>query len=668
MQRHRRNCGLPLLVAIAMLIMTVSSPPAGATSMPDWVKGLAALPTPEHDDRTDAVTLTAETELAVDTSGRITRLERRAYRILRPEGTSRGTFQAVVDAETRLRRFHAWYLPPNGKEFELDDKDAVDVALNIPNGQLISDMRVRVLRAQGVAPGSIVAYESQHDERSYVLTEKWQFEDTIPVRSASFRLRLPAGWGYQATWLHHAEVPAVSEAPGQTRWLVENLPAIPIERQMPPVRGIAGGLVLALVPPRGAQRGFRSWSDFGNWYLKLLADRRQPSDALKGQVTMLTAGARTPLAKIQALASFVQSDIRYVGVELGIGGWQPHKAADVFAQRFGDCKDKATLLATMLAEIGVPSYLVIVNTQRGAVDEATPPHLAFNHAILAIALPGDARDPAPAAMYTHPALGSLLIFDPTDDLTPFGQLSGPLQANYAVLVAPDGGELLRLPQLAPSANSLARSAHVALDDQGSLSGSFEEQWRGDRANAQRYALRAAKVDTDQIKPVEALLAGSLTNFDVLEASVGNLHALDRPLQWRYKIAVTAYAKLAGDLLLVRPRLIGSDASTLLETKTPRRLAIEFDAPRHDTDEFEIGLPPGFEVDELPPPVHLATPFGSYDSETKLVGRALHYSRSLSMETVSLPAEQAPALRDFFRAIARDERTTAVLRRAVRAGL
>jgi hypothetical protein len=648
--------------------MTVSTAPAGATSLPDWVKGLAALPTPEHDDKTAAVTLAAETELAVDANGRITRLERRAYRILRPEGASRGTFQAVVDSETRLRRFHAWYLPPNGKEFELDDKDAVDVALNIPNGQLISDTRVRLLRAPGVAPGSIVAYESQQDQRPYVLTEKWQFEDTIPVLGASFRLRLPAGWSYQAAWVHHAEVAASNEGPGQTRWRVANLPAIPIERQMPPVPGIAGALVLALVPPRGAQPGFQSWSDFGKWYLKLLADRGQPSDALKREVATLTAGAPTPLAKIQALADFVQSDIRYVGVELGIGGWQPHKAADVFAQRFGDCKDKATLLGTMLAEIGVPSYLVIVNTRRGAVDAATPPHLAFNHAILAIALPDSARDPALAATYDHPSLGLLLIFDPTDYLTPFGQLSGPLQANYAVLVAPGGGELVRLPQLAAGANSLTRRAHVALDDQGSLSGSVEEEWRGDRANAQRYALRAAKVDTDQIKPVEALLAGSLTNFDVLEASVGNLHALDRPLQWRYKIAVTAYAKLAGDLLLVRPRLIGSDTNTLLETKTPRRLPIEFDAPRHDSDDFEIALPPGFEIDELPPPVHLATPFASYDSETKLVGRALHYSRSLSMETVSLPADQAPAMREFFRAIERDERNTAVLRRGARAGL
>jgi transglutaminase-like putative cysteine protease len=631
--------------------------------MPDWVRGLAALPTPEHDDTVDAVELDAETELAVDTSGRITRLERRGYRILRPEGLSRGTFQAVVDAETRLRKFHAWYLPPNGKEFELDDKDAVDVAVNVPNGQLLSDVRVRVLQAKGVTPGSIVAYESQQDERPYVLTKEWLFEDTIPVRAASLTLRLPAGWGYQATWLHHAEVAASTLSPGQTRWLIENLPAIPLERQMPPISGIAGSLVLALVPPKGAQPGFQSWSDFGTWHLKLLADRRQPSAALKQQVAALTAGLDTPLAKIRALAGFVQSEIRYVGIELGIGGWQPHKAADVFAQRFGDCKDKATLLSTMLAEAGVPSYLVLVNTRRGAVDPATPPHLAFNHAILAIALPEGARDPALAALYEHPALGSLLIFDPTDDLTPLGQLSGPLQANYAVLVAPGGGELVRLPQLAASGNSLARRAHVVLDDQGALSGSVDEEWRGDRANAQRYQLRSAKVDTDQIKPVEALLAGSLTNFDVLQASVGNLHALDRPLEWHYKFAVTAYAKLAGDLLLVRPRLIGSDASSLLETKKPRHLPIEFDIPRHDTDEFEIELPAGFEVDELPPPVHLATPFGSYDSETKLVGRALVYSRRLSFDTLSVPADQAPALREFFRAIARDERNTAVLKRA-----
>ena len=91
---------------------------------------------------------------------------------------------------------------------------------------------------------------------------------------------------------------------------------------------------------------------------------------------------------MRALATFLQRDVRYVAIELGIGGVQPHPASDVFAHLYGDCKDKATLLSSMLHEVGIESYYVVINSRRGAVSAATPPYIdVFNHAILAIRLP-----------------------------------------------------------------------------------------------------------------------------------------------------------------------------------------------------------------------------------------------------------------------------------------
>lgn len=96
----------------------------------------------------------------------------------------------------------------------------------------------------------------------------------------------------------------------------------------------------------------------GIWYWNLQTGRFDASAEIKAKVTELTASAATPLDKMKALAKFVQQDIRYVAIELGIGGWQPHPAADVFAHRYGDCKDKATLMRSMLHEIDVDSYQI----------------------------------------------------------------------------------------------------------------------------------------------------------------------------------------------------------------------------------------------------------------------------------------------------------------------
>src|SRR5207244_10181043 len=96
---------------------------------------------------------------------------------------------------------------------------------------------------------------------------------------------------------------------------------------------------------------------------------------LNQKVPSRTASASAPAAKMKALGEFAQRDIRYVAIELGIGGWQPHPAAEVFAHHYGDCKDKATLMGAMLHEIGIDSYYVVINSERGSFPPETPAHM-----------------------------------------------------------------------------------------------------------------------------------------------------------------------------------------------------------------------------------------------------------------------------------------------------
>jgi transglutaminase-like putative cysteine protease len=141
---------------------------------------------------------------------------------------------------------------------------------------------------------------------------------------------------------------------------------------MPPIEGVAGQMIVSFFPPGGASRnGFTGWLEMGNWYSNLTNGRRDASPEITQQVAALTASARTPLDKMQALAQFVQNDIRYVAIELGIGGWQPHAASEVFVHRYGDCKDKATLLSSMLSQVGIESFYVVINSE-------CPPMLAVS--------------------------------------------------------------------------------------------------------------------------------------------------------------------------------------------------------------------------------------------------------------------------------------------------
>ena len=652
---------LPLVFAFLGCVL-----PLRAADAPQWMHALVNAPLPAHDEKTDAVLLYSEEILNVQGNGKIKSIERRAYKILRPGGRDFGTQRFDFDSETRINSIHAWCIPAQGKDYEVKDKDAIETAIfGVQNGELMTDMRSKVLQIPAPDPGNIIGYEIERDQRPYVLQDIWDFQKTVPVREAHYTLQLAQGWEFKAVWLNHPEI-APTGGGNLWQWVVSDVPAVRPEPAMPPSESVAGMMVISLTPPGGGlQKGFQNWADMGRWEAALAQDRRNPSPEIKQKVAALTGSAATTTDKMRALAQFVQSDIRYVAIQLGIGGWQPHRAPDIFTHKFGDCKDKATLMSTLLKEVGVDSYYLSVNTERGTVTPATPATRWFDHEILAVRLPDDAIDPKLAAVFEHPKLGRLLIFDPTDELTPFGQLRGPLQSNYALLVGPDGGELILLPKLAPAINGVRREAKLTLSSTGTLSGEVTELRLGDSGAYQRATLRSVTADKDRIKPIEALLAHSLANYRITKASVTNAQQTDLPFGYNYSLVAENYAKTAGNLLLVRPRVLGSRSSDLLETKEPRKFPVEFEGPSLDSDTFEITLPAGYEIDDLPPPVDADYGFASYHSKSEVSGNKLRYTRTFEVKDVTVPLAKVDDLKKLYRIIASDERNTAVIKPAAR---
>lgn len=644
-------------------LCAVAPVPALASDAPAWMHALTSVSLPAHDEKTDAILLYSEDVTTVESNGKIKTLRRRAYKILRPDGRGYGEVVTHFDPETRITSMRAWCIPAQGKDYEVKEKDALETSPREAGG-LATDVKLKILRIPASDPGNIIGYEIEQEERPYVFQITWNVQDEIPVREARFVLHLPSGWEYRANWANHPDVSPTSSGNNQFQWSLNDLKAIKPEEQMPPWNALAAKMVIALIPAGGGgsqSKGFVTWRDMGLWYSDLTRGRRDSSPAIKQKVAELTSSKQSQREKMVSLASFMQSDIRYVGIWLGVGGWQPHAAADVYAHRYGDCKDKATLLSSMLKEIGIESYYVLINLDRGEITSEMPPQKHFDHAILAIQLPKEMKDQSLVALKNHPKLGALLFFDPTDQITPFGQLRGALQANYGLLVTPDGGELTQLPQLPSAMNAVNRHGKFTLTPNGILSGDVSELRVGDRATREREVLKSVSQDSDKIKPIETLLAGSLSSFHVTKATVSNLNQTDQPFGFNYSLVAPSYAKTAGDLLLVRPRVIGVRGSGLLETKEPRQYPVEFPGPSHDTDSFEIAIPAGYVVDDLPPAVDLDYSFASYHSKTEAAGNVLRYTRSLEIKELSVPMNKMDDLKKFYRAIASDERSTAVLK-------
>ena len=648
---------------VMIYVLTCAGFATAGSDAPPWMHALVNAPLPAHDEKTDAVRMYVEKNVTVISATRIKVVYREAYKILRPGGRDEGNVAVYFNSHRRVTSLHGWCIPAQGKDFEVKDKDAIEMAPpHIENSELVTDVRAKVLHIPAPDPGNIVGYEYEAEEQPLVLQDSWHFQEENPTRESHYSLQLPPGWEFKAAFLNYPEVRAVQSGT-QASWVVSDVQGIRAEDDMPPWQGVAGQMIVSFFPAGGVSttNGFSNWREMGVWYWNLETGRFDASPEIKQKVAELTGSITDPLDKMQALAKFAQHDIRYVAIELGIGGWQPHPAADIFNHRYGDCKDKATLMRSMLHEIGIESYPVAINTERGSVGPDTPAHQGFNHQILAVRLPDGVASPELSAIAEHSKLGRLLFFDPTNELTPFGHISGHLQANWGLLIAPSGGEMVQLPKEPAAMNSIQRTAKLTLNATGTLTGEVKEIRLGDRAARQRYALRKVTKDEDRIKPIELLLADSLSMFHITKAFIVNFSQTDLPFGFNFSFNAENYAKNAGDLILVRPRVLGTKTSALMETREPRKFPIEFDGPVLDTDTFEITLPDGYTVDDLPAPVDADFGFASYHSKSEVKGNVIRYTRAFEVKDLSVPVSKADDLKKFYRIVATDERNTAVLK-------
>jgi transglutaminase-like putative cysteine protease len=653
---RRRLTNAPQFGLIVSLVFAGSLALAGT---PDWLKQAAQAPLPTYPEDTDAVVLLDETLTTVSPAGEVHVTYRKAYKILRPEGRSKGILSVYFDNETQLTFLKAWSITPEHGDYEVKENAAVETAA-FSEG-LYADTRYKVLQIPGAQPGSVIGYEYQQKQRPFVMQTVWLFQDEIPVRRARFALELPSAWGYTAYWRNRAAVSPQQTGENRWTWELNDIEPIRSEPEMPTWRSVAEQVGVSFAPKASgpSSENKSSWAQIGRWYAQLTAGRREITPAIRDKTRELVAGVTDPMEKVRKLAPYVQHGIRYIAIEIGIGGYQPHAAQDVLAGGYGDCKDKVTLLSTMLREAGIESYYVLINADRDFVAPDFPSPLGFNHAILAIRLPRASDVPVTCPTLQHEKLGTLLFFDPTDSSTPLGYLPPSLQSNYGLLVTDAEGELLKLPLSPPGENRLLRVAELSLDGLGNLKGSVEEVRKGPSATALRERLLDLPNKQRQ-KVIQNMLADLVDGAVLTSAGVSGLNEFDGSLSLSYHFTVHSYAEKAGKLFLLHSCVLGGKTRDLLEGK-PRKLPVAFSHPTSESDVIDISLPTEYVMDEMPQAVKYDYPFAAYKSETKVAEHGLHYSRTYEVKDVEVPVQQLEDLKKFFREIADDERAYTILK-------
>ena len=651
-----------LRITLCCLFVAVSAATAAARGddPPAWLTRAAAAQAPAYPKEVPGVVLHDESQLTINSDGRVTTVTTYAVRVLTREG--RALAQAAVPYATdtgRVREFRAWLIRPGGQAKYYGKDETLDLAA--ADNDVYNEARIKRISAAGEADaGAVFGYQWTTEERALFPQADWSFSSGLPVLSSRLTVTVPQGWTAAGHVFNHAGKlePVVS---GSTyTWEMRNLP--PIEREVagPGIRSLAPWLAVSYAPPANGPvtvtgaRGFSSWSDVSRWYTELSDAPSKADEAVAAKARELTANAKTELDKIRAIGRYVQ-ELQYISIQIGVGRYRPHTASEVFAKRYGDCKDKANLMRAMLKVVGIEAYPVLIYSGDPTyvrAEWASPTQ--FNHCIIAIKVGAETQA---ATVVEHAALGRLLVFDATDDDTPVGDLPDHEQNSMALVAAGEAGALLRMPATPPEANRLDRTAEVTLLPNGTITAALREQSTGQAAVEERRAYRKlARSEYERV--IQEWITRGATGARVTKVEPADDHAAGR-FSLDVGFSVERYGQLMQERLLVFKPAVVSRREFLALTNRERKHPVVLDASAY-TETVKIKLPDGFDVDELPDPVKLDAPFGSYSTSYEVKDGQLHFTRAFTQRASTIPADGYPQVRSFFERIRAAEQSPVVL--------
>jgi hypothetical protein len=391
------------------------------------------------------------------------------------------------------------------------------------------------------------------------------------------------------------------------------------ERFMPPAAEIVPWLYIT---------NWNSWEEVGDWYAGLSAPSLQVNDAIRELVSDVTKSKSNDQDRMAALYHAIASKIRYVSLSFGIGGYRPHAAAETLKNRFGDCKDKATLLVAALSELGIKAHLVLINASSQEISLRAPSP-AFDHAIVAVPMGKD-----------------YLWLDATSDTCTFGDLPSVDQNKLALVVKQGDSRLVKTPLMPASKNGISVAFDAQLAADGNMEGTMTWKTGGFYDSMFRGILKEKTPDqrSQWLNGFVATVVNGLKSTDPTHSDVEDLAT---PLVITFKFQGEGYTTDVGDLLMVKlPEAMMIDATLAQATATKdRKHAAVMGFAFSFITEASLRLPAGYEMQSLPKGMTKQNELGSYTASYAMEGGVLKMMRKLAIDVDRIPVADYAKLKE-----------------------
>ena len=387
---------------------------------------------------------------------------------------------------------------------------------------------------------------------------------------------------------------------------------------------------------------FSNWQNYGKWVQKLNADVCTLDATRTAEIKAMTANLKTDKEKAKFLYEYMQHNMRYVSIQLGIGGLKPFPAMFVDQKKYGDCKALSNYMYALLKAVDIPSHYALVRagTNEEPADAAFPTD-PFNHIILCIPFKGDTT-----------------WLECTSNTKPFGKLGTFTENRNALLITDDGGKLVNTPKSTGIDNQFNSEVHIVLDADGGAKAQVKITGTG--AYRDDY-IGLASLKTDEQK--EYLIR----NMNMKQPSFIELHPLgdkDGVKEVSISLEYDKFCDIsAGNKQFYRPRVFDLWRLTIPVIEK-RKTDFYFEQPMQKTCVTTIDLPSGFEIETLPANQSFKFSYGNYEVNYVYAAdkNQVTSTAKFNLTNQVVPARKYAELQEYMDNIAKAQNKKLVIRR------
>ncbi|MEO1257948.1 MAG: DUF3857 and transglutaminase domain-containing protein [Bacteroidota bacterium] len=610
-------------ILLPYFIFSQNNPEYAATNIP-----------PELLKNANAVVREHRIDFIVEAPGKATFKEFRAVTILNGK-TDYDVMVVHYNPSNKLSRIDGRIYDRNGSLIrKINKKESKDVSA-ISSFSIYEDDRIRYLDVNHTDYPYTVEFEYEMSYKDLLNYPNWRINEfNVAVQEATYNITLPVDLKLHYKPFNIEAEPTISSLGSNQNytWSLANILPVVQEPYCPSAIELLPSIIASpgTFEAENYTGSMSSWDAFGKFMNKLMVGRDELSPIMKNRVQELTADAKTDQEKVDILYRYMQENMRYVSVQLGIGGWQPFDAKYVETNKYGDCKALSNFMKALLKEAGIAAYPVLIyNGQKPfkITDDFTTP--IFNHMILHV----------PSENYW---------LECTSTTYPPNYIGTSNSNRNVLLVTETGGKIGRTPKMRPTDNTENNFSTINLKEDGAAMVEFNSVRRGNRQDYYRYAKNNYS-EVDLKKEISKNIP--LPSFSLNDLSV-EINADEPEGILKYLASVPRYASKAGTRLFI-PLNAVNPYSSVPSADENRQHPIIVENGYTEQDSIVINIPVGFKVESMPAPENiLENDFGKYSLKIIQDQYTVTIIRELTINSVNLPAEDYDDWRNFYKEVAK----------------